>query len=90
MYAGITLTGAVNTAYAVQATMNLSDPNGWTTLTNVVLSSSPFIFIDYNSPETIQRYYLQGMGKGVALFGSSKPLLDDAGLFRVFSGRPRG
>jgi formylglycine-generating enzyme required for sulfatase activity len=56
-YAGITVTGTVNTAYAIQATTNLAVTNGWMTLTNVVLPASPWVHIDYASPGMAKRFY---------------------------------
>ena len=56
-YAGITVAGAVNTAYAIQATTNLPQTNGWATLTNVVLPSSPWVYLDYASSGMAQRFY---------------------------------
>jgi formylglycine-generating enzyme len=57
VYAGITLTGMVSNTYLIEATMNPAIPNGWVALTNVVLPSSPWVFIDYASPGITQRFY---------------------------------
>jgi formylglycine-generating enzyme len=56
-YVGITITGTVNTAYSLQAAINLPETNGWVALTNVVLPTSPWVYIDYAMPRLSQRFY---------------------------------
>jgi sugar lactone lactonase YvrE len=57
MFAGIILkNGQIGSNYLIQATSNLSTSN-WTTLTNVTLPSSPYIFIDYSSYTNSQQFY---------------------------------
>jgi formylglycine-generating enzyme len=57
MYAGITVTGVVNATYTIEAITNLTLTNGWVVLTNVVLPTSPWVYIDYASPGMAQRFY---------------------------------
>src|ERR1035437_4708482 len=57
VYAGITVTGTVSAAYTIEATTNLAVTNGWVALTNVVLPSSPWVYIDYASPGMAKRFY---------------------------------
>jgi len=57
MYAGITLkNGNIGSNYLIQATSNLSSSN-WVTLTNVVLPTSPYTYIDYDSPTNSLHFY---------------------------------
>ena len=57
MYAGITLYGPVGAAFNIQYSTNLADTNAWTSLTNVVLPASPFLFIDPDSAASSHRFY---------------------------------
>jgi formylglycine-generating enzyme required for sulfatase activity len=57
MYAGIRVTGTVSATYTIEATTNLALTNGWVALTNVVLPASPWVYIDYASPEMARRFY---------------------------------
>lgn len=56
MYAGITLRGTVGFTYEIQFTPALG-PTNWTALTNIVLPSSPYLFIDLGSAQEPHRYY---------------------------------
>jgi formylglycine-generating enzyme required for sulfatase activity len=56
-YAGITVTGTVSATYTIEATTNLAVTNGWVALTNVVLPTSPWVYIDYASPGMANRFY---------------------------------
>ena len=55
-YAGLTITGTAGNSYTVQYATNLSGTN-WQTLTNLVLSASPYLWLDTGAPETTLRYY---------------------------------
>ena len=55
-YAGIKLLGVVGRTYRIEATP-ANGPVNWQTLTNVVLPSNPYIWIDYGSPAAGQRLY---------------------------------
>lgn len=56
MYAGLTLTGVVGSTNEIEYEYDLSQTN-WTFLTNVVLTSSPYLFIDTNSTFFSHRFY---------------------------------
>ena len=57
MYAGLTIKAPVGSTNQIQYVTNLSDTNNWVTLTNLVLPSNPYIFIDYGSPGQPRRFY---------------------------------
>jgi hypothetical protein len=48
-YAGVTLRGAVGDKFLIETRDKNNDP--WTTVTNITLSQSTFIWIDYDSPD---------------------------------------
>lgn len=56
-YAAITISGTVNTTYSLQSIHDLPATNGWGTLTNVVLPTSPWAYIDYTSLMSAKRFY---------------------------------
>jgi N-acetylneuraminic acid mutarotase len=56
MYAGLTVIGNVGGTYRIEYKNTLSATN-WTTLTNMVLPASPYLFIDSTSPSAQQRFY---------------------------------
>src|SRR5258708_2855268 len=56
LYAGLTISAPVGSTNLIQYVNDLNNTN-WTTLTNLVLPSSPYIFIDYNSPNQRERFY---------------------------------
>ena len=55
MYAGINIAGAVGRTYSVDAQNDLN--SNWLNLTNLVLPTSPYFFIDMNSPQYPRRFY---------------------------------
>lgn len=57
MYAGLTITGVHGATYQIQYATNLNAPINWTTLTNVTLTSSPYLFFDASSAGRPQRFY---------------------------------
>jgi hypothetical protein len=58
MFAGLTIAGPTNRPYTVQYVNALQPTNTWQTLTtNLVLPSSPHVWIDLDSPNARQRYY---------------------------------
>lgn len=57
MYAGITLAGPVGTQFTVEYQDAIGDPNTWENLSSITLPSSPYLFIDPQSPGKSQRYY---------------------------------
>lgn len=56
MYAGLTVYAPVGSTNEIQYVNNLINTN-WTTLTNLVLPASPYIYIDYSSAGQPQRFY---------------------------------
>ena len=57
MYAGLTIAGTVGTNYRIESVPALGSGTNWTTLTNIVLESSSYLFIDEQSPGQAQRFY---------------------------------
>lgn len=56
-YAGLMLAGPVGTEYGIDYRSAFGNSNTWTTLTNLVLPSSPYLFFDLDSPNARQRFY---------------------------------
>jgi hypothetical protein len=56
MYAGLTIAGKIGGIYEIDGCNDLSVSN-WTTLTNITLPSSPYLFIDTDSPSYAKRFY---------------------------------
>jgi len=56
LYAGIKILGVPGRTYRIEATPASGPPN-WHTLTNLVLPSNPYIWIDYQSPDVAARLY---------------------------------
>lgn len=56
MFAGLIISGDSGSNYEIQASPALG-PTNWMTLTNFVLSESPFTFIDYRSPTNSRQFY---------------------------------
>ena len=56
-YTGIVIQGITKVTYSLQATTNLALTNSWVTLTNVVLPTNQWLFIDYDSPQFPARHY---------------------------------
>jgi Laminin B (Domain IV) len=56
-YASIWLSGAVGSVYRVEYRDVLDQSTNWLALTNVVISASPYLFVDTNSPTLPQRFY---------------------------------
>ena len=57
IYAGLNVTGSVGSLYQIQCTSDLSAQTGWTTLTNIVLTRSPYLWLDLSSPQKNNRFY---------------------------------
>ena len=55
-YAGIKILGVLGRMYQIDATPASGPPN-WQTLTNLMLPSNPYIWIDYESPNVSSRLY---------------------------------
>lgn len=56
LYAGIKILGVPGRTYQIEATPATGTPN-WQTLTNLALPSTPYIWIDYDSPAVPARLY---------------------------------
>lgn len=56
MYAGLNIYGSVGANYRIEFVNNLSSTN-WQTLTNITLPASPYLQIDTDSPNNVQRFY---------------------------------
>jgi formylglycine-generating enzyme required for sulfatase activity len=57
LYAGLTITGAVGTVYAIQATTNAANSNSWQTVNFIRLTSTNCLWTDTSTPATGQRFY---------------------------------
>ena len=53
----LTIRGTVGSANQIQYRQDLGDTNTWLTLTNLVLSSSPTLFVDTSAPPAPRRFY---------------------------------
>jgi regulation of enolase protein 1 (concanavalin A-like superfamily) len=56
-YAGLSYSGATGVAYQLQYSTNLQNPNGWITVTNVILDTNRLFFVDLDSPQSASRFY---------------------------------
>jgi N-acetylneuraminic acid mutarotase len=56
LYAGLTISGSVGATNRIDYRTDLSGKN-WTALTNVVLPTSPYLFIDATTAATARRFY---------------------------------
>ena len=56
-YGGITIQGQVGTSYRIEYTATPNGTNSWQKLTDVLLPSSPYLFIDQSSPSAAVRFY---------------------------------
>jgi len=57
LFAGVNITGATGSVYAVQSTDNLAQTNSWTTLAFLQLTSTNVLFVDTSAPATGSRFY---------------------------------
>lgn len=56
-YAGISITGAVSSVYAIQTSTNLTQTNGWTSVALVQLTATNYLWLDTTGPATGLRFY---------------------------------
>ena len=56
MYAGLTISGIIGANYRIDYSTNLNSGT-WTVLANIALPSSPYLFIDVDSPNSSTRNY---------------------------------
>lgn len=54
---GLSITGTVGTVYAIQATTDVGQTNGWTCLEFLRLTADPYVWIDTSAPATTRRFY---------------------------------
>ena len=58
MHAGITITGLVGRVYQIQQTATVEQTNSWQTVTNILVTKNPFLWLDPTPPaETGRRIY---------------------------------
>lgn len=57
MHAGVTVEGEVGHQYGIQYNTDLSDPNGWRGLANVILTTPRQVWYDPEPASNPQRYY---------------------------------
>jgi hypothetical protein len=57
LYPGLTIVGPVGSSYHLQYTEGLSSTNAWYALTNFVLPTSPYFFLDTTVSGKERRYY---------------------------------
>lgn len=53
----LTITGAVGFTHQIQYTNRLAGSNDWTVLTNLLLTASPYVFVDVGAPTMAARFY---------------------------------
>jgi hypothetical protein len=57
LYAGVRLEGVAGQSYQIEYIDTLGSGNDWTALTNIVLPSSPYLFLDLGSTNAGRRFY---------------------------------
>jgi len=57
MYMGLQIEGAVGTVYAIQASTNLSQTDGWMCVSFVQLPATNYLWMDVTAPAAGQRFY---------------------------------
>jgi len=57
MYAGLSITGAVDTVYAVEYVTDLTQTNSWRSLEFLQPPASPYLWTDKSAPATGRRFY---------------------------------
>lgn len=56
-YSGLTIVGELGANYRIDAASNLAEPTNWLPLTNITLTTCPFIWIDFDSAFFPRRFY---------------------------------
>lgn len=56
-FAGVTIHGAIGTSYRIESRSALDAAATWQKLSDLVLPTSPYLFIDQTSPGTTNRFY---------------------------------
>jgi formylglycine-generating enzyme required for sulfatase activity len=54
---GLSITGTVGTVYAIQATTNAAQTNGWTCLAFIQLPTANYLWLDSSAPAAGRRFY---------------------------------
>jgi formylglycine-generating enzyme required for sulfatase activity len=57
LYAGLTITGAVDTVYSIQYVTDLAQTNAWRCLAFLQLPATNYLWADTSAPSTGQRFY---------------------------------
>jgi len=57
MYAGLTIVGDPGANYEIQYSTDLNSPTNWTTLTNLTLPVSPYLYFDLGSTNRPKSFY---------------------------------
>jgi hypothetical protein len=57
LYAGVTLRGEIGDKFKLEYRDQLQNPDVWNVVTNVTLTTSESIWIDYSTPEGTNRFY---------------------------------
>jgi hypothetical protein len=57
LYAGVRLEGVAGQSYRIEYVDTLGSGNDWTALTNIVLPSTPYLFLDVGSTNAGRRFY---------------------------------
>src|SRR6185503_17625307 len=57
LFAGVDITGAVGSVYAVQSTANVAQTNSWATVAFVQLTSTNMLYVDTSAPVAGTRFY---------------------------------
>jgi formylglycine-generating enzyme required for sulfatase activity len=57
LYAGLSITGVVDTVYSIQYTTNLTQTNAWRCLTFLQLPSTTYLWTETSTPATGRRFY---------------------------------
>jgi hypothetical protein len=56
MLAAVYVTGPIGANYQIEATPGIG-PTNWTALTNVTITSQPYIYVDYSTPTNSKQFY---------------------------------
>ena len=64
MFAGFSILGTVGANYEIQISNDIGSSKNWTTVTNLTLPSSPFFFLDTESPNSSKRFYRAVLASG--------------------------
>ena len=57
LYAGLSISGSIGTSYTVEYVNNLTQTNTWIVITNIVVPTSPYLWVDISNPGVTPRFY---------------------------------